>query len=950
MRDGTLQASVPVKPGVMTQLLAELARAPEATGWQMPVAPGEIVGRFQILREIGRGGFGVVYEARDTELARSVAFKALREIGVEEPKAGQLLAEAEAAARLAHPNIVHLYDLGRCERGPYLILELLHGRTLSEQLKEGPLPSREALRVCVEMAKGLAHAHGQGVVHRDVKPGNVFLCQDGQVKLLDFGMAHVFGRAGLKGGTPAYMAPEQAAGQAGDERADVYALGVTLYQVLTGKLPFEEGERGVPSGGAPPEIPGAPTVLERLVGRMLAREPGERPKDGAEAHELLRAFQRTLEPRKQAWLAWSVAALALVAGGAFALRQRPLPPGRLLTAMADTENLTGDPDLDGVGELLRVGLEQSKRVSIMARSRLVNLLEAAGSPIPKVIGEAEARSAAQKAKAQVLFVPAVRLQEGPGGYDVVVRAVDLGRDEPLFAVRESAGGKGSVPGAIDRLTARIRKALHEDPKEAPKTPVSAVEVAPASPEAWRLYAEGQRLFSDGRFEEATKAYQRAIAISPDFLLPRVAFFDGPRSLDWPAQNEHLRTLGKNIHRLPPRERAYVEALILDHRAVSHTDRLALLDRAIEAWPEDPRPYVSAANENLWIRGDVDAARPYMEKHVALAPPHDWWVIDYLMALGRLDDALGRTLRWTEESPTWVSFLNLSYVRRFRGETSQALDAARRATALYPDSIGDHFMTFADAGALEELESLMAKGGRPAERRPYWLALRGRLREALAAFDAQAPPATAPDADHREFHARRSYVMIWRGDPAAVYREVEEAFRLGYDTWHCSAWPLALLGDAERARRIAAAQYVHDHNVCWRMYRAVRTWKRGDREAALPAFAGIYHPASHLYRGEILSELGRDREAVEAFRLHRRAPGPGPFLTWALSPVNLPRSLYLEAVALERLGEKDEARNVAGRLLHLWEPADPDLPLLREARALGRRLGVMRREAGGGGRR
>ncbi|HEY6098519.1 MAG TPA: serine/threonine-protein kinase, partial [Anaeromyxobacter sp.] len=208
MTEAPARSRTTVQPGALTALLGELARAPGATGWSVPARPEERIGRFEILREIGRGGFGVVYEARDTELGRSVAFKAIRAGSSDAVRELRALAEAEAAARLAHPNIVHLYDVGRCERGPFLIMELLHGETLDERLaRTGPFKVREAVHVATEIARGLAHAHEQGVVHRDLKPGNVFLCQDGQVKVLDFGLAHVFGRRGMDGGTPAYMAP-----------------------------------------------------------------------------------------------------------------------------------------------------------------------------------------------------------------------------------------------------------------------------------------------------------------------------------------------------------------------------------------------------------------------------------------------------------------------------------------------------------------------------------------------------------------------------------------------------------------------------------------------------------------------------------------------------------------------------------------------------------------------
>src|SRR5512147_1961228 len=270
-----------ITPGRLTALLQQIAAVSDVepeTGWVTCLAPGAVVGRFEMVAEIGRGGFGVVWEARDRELGRSVAFKAVRAGGNPGLREERLLREAEAAARLTHPNIVTLYDAGRCPQGPYLVLELLRGRTLAERLEEGSLPAREALRIAVEVARGVAHAHAHGVIHRDLKPANVFLCQDGQVKVLDFGMAHAFGRRRADGGTPAYMAPEQRAGAPEDERTDVFALGVMLHRMLAGALPFPEGSDGAPALGrkAPRlEVPDVPALGE-LIGRMLEVEPVHR--------------------------------------------------------------------------------------------------------------------------------------------------------------------------------------------------------------------------------------------------------------------------------------------------------------------------------------------------------------------------------------------------------------------------------------------------------------------------------------------------------------------------------------------------------------------------------------------------------------------------------------------------------------------------------------------------
>jgi len=267
------------------------------SAWDATLKPGAVVGRFELVREIGRGGFGVVYEAWDRELGRAVAFKAVRAGGRLDIREERLLREAEAAARLSHPNIVTLYDVGRSACGPYLILELLKGQTLALRLEQGPLPVLEALRIGVEVAKGLAHAHALGVVHRDLTPGNVFLNQDGQVKVLDLGMAHAFGRRKVEGGTAAYMAPEQWSGAPEDERTDVFALGVLLYRMLSNELPFPQacGKSGRWSRPARAlDIKGHPG-LAGLISRMLEKDPVQRPRDAGEVLAALGSSEQELK-------------------------------------------------------------------------------------------------------------------------------------------------------------------------------------------------------------------------------------------------------------------------------------------------------------------------------------------------------------------------------------------------------------------------------------------------------------------------------------------------------------------------------------------------------------------------------------------------------------------------------------------------------------------------------
>jgi TolB-like protein len=390
--DAALERLTLDKSQAMSALLLELATMPRRSeGWERVLRPGETVGRFELVSEIGRGGFGIVYEARDRELGRSVAFKAVRPgRGIEAGAGELLLREAEAIARLSHPNLVTLHDVGRCEQGPYLVLELLRGVTLGERLRSGPLPTGEALRIGVEVARGLAHAHAAGVTHRDLKPSNVFLCGGGHVKVLDFGLSHAFGRQRILGGTPAYMAPEQWEDGSQDERTDLFALGVMLYQMIKGDVPMPEGGKSLEATPAPRmDVPECPALGE-LVARMLRRDPADRPRDTSEVLAALLAFRdalRTAEDtttrfalppprrRRTRWTASLAVAAVLLAGAAAAWSLhpgRPPAPATPIVAVLPFAVLSAGPDdasiAAGMHAELITQLTQIGGVRVVSRS------------------------------------------------------------------------------------------------------------------------------------------------------------------------------------------------------------------------------------------------------------------------------------------------------------------------------------------------------------------------------------------------------------------------------------------------------------------------------------------------------------------------------------------------------------------------------------------------------
>jgi predicted Ser/Thr protein kinase len=258
-------------------------------------------GRYEILEEIGRGGMGVVYEARDKRLDRVVAVKRLPDaLGADPNAVALLLREARSAARLNHRNIVTVHDVDRDDGAWFIVMERLEGELLSEVLaRQGRLSPPAVIRVARQVAAGLAYAHERGIVHRDVKPSNLFVTRDRLVKLMDFGVAKIVEEARRKktliGGTPSYMSPEQAAGEPVDGRTDLYALGATLFELLTGEVPFTRGDPTYHHRlTAPPDprerAPAIPELLAALVLALLAKRPEARPASAAEVAERLRAI------------------------------------------------------------------------------------------------------------------------------------------------------------------------------------------------------------------------------------------------------------------------------------------------------------------------------------------------------------------------------------------------------------------------------------------------------------------------------------------------------------------------------------------------------------------------------------------------------------------------------------------------------------------------------------
>src|SRR5262245_59058601 len=364
----------------------------------MALEAGSRLGPYEIVGRLGSGGMGEVYRARDPRLDREVAIKVLPD-GVADRKHLQRFGqEARAAGALNHPSVLAVYDVGTHEGAPYVVSELLEGHTLKARLEGGALPERKALDLALQIARGLAAAHDKGIVHRDLKPDNVFVTEDGRVKILDFGLAKLTRRESPTGdghahsaedgtesgtvvGTAGYMSPEQVRGEAVDHRSDIFSFGAVLFEMLSGVRAFRR-DSAVETMNAilkedPPEISdarGISPTLAGLVRRCLEKRAADRFHS---SHDLALALEavssglsgpsvapeaptvaRRVRParRHKRWLA--LVALLVIAGGLYwMLGRRPAAPATGAidsVAVLPFENVGGDPDTeylsDGIAE------------------------------------------------------------------------------------------------------------------------------------------------------------------------------------------------------------------------------------------------------------------------------------------------------------------------------------------------------------------------------------------------------------------------------------------------------------------------------------------------------------------------------------------------------------------------------------------------------------------------
>src|SRR5215469_3030922 len=575
--------------------------------------PGSVLGgRYEILCRIGEGGMGAVYKAKDCELERIVALKVIRPELVNEPEIlRRFKQELILARQVSHKNVIRIFDLGEVDGIKFISMDCIEGwdlRSLLNQKKK--FMSQEATAIIVQVCQAVEAAHSEGVIHRDLKPQNIMVDAQGKATVMDFGIAHSaefsgMTQTGVLVGTPEYMSPEQAKGQKADAQSDVFAIGIILYELLTGETPYKADtalatllKRTQEKARPPTELdPTIPRYLSEIVAKCLEIDPRLRYQRASDILVDLQAGRRTrttamrlrwprfrmVEGHPTKWIALALTAILLVAGAIF--RARIFRPGNKSTPATPAvslvvipfRNASGDPSIEWLGsylaETLSTDVGQSASLRTVSSDRVQQTLHDLQLTATSSLDVASARRLAEFSAAQTV----VWGQYLKFGNQIRIEATlqDLRRDRTV-PLKVEAPNEAALPGTVDRLAQAIRENLSLSASVVKELQVQAFKPSSKSIPALRDYNEGLQLARQRNDLEARRRFEAAAQEDPEFALAYAKLSEVYSLLGYENEAEVASRKAVELsENLPAPEKYRVEA--------SHLRILRDYPRAIEAY-------------------------------------------------------------------------------------------------------------------------------------------------------------------------------------------------------------------------------------------------------------------------------------------------------------------------------------------------------------------------------
>jgi serine/threonine protein kinase len=660
--------------------------------------------RYKILEELGKGGMGEVYKVRDQKLDEEMALKLLKpEIAADQSIIERFKNELKLARRIAHRNVCKMHDFHEEEETPYITMEYVEGENLKSYIrKKRKLPEKEALSIAKQVCEGLAEAHELGIVHRDLKPQNIMMDGKGTAKVMDFGIACSVEapgvtRTGMIIGTPNYISPEQAEGEKADQRSDIYSLGVILYEMVTGSVPFKGNTALSVALKHKVKLPSDPRKhntevsedLSRLILICLEKNRARRYQRAEDLLSDLRNIEEgfplgarirprrerlitTLIQKKILFPAAALLVLAVIIPVLFLPRGSSLDPNRVVVAVF--ENQTGDPKLDPLGrmaaERITQGLSQAGIVYV------VPLPQAEAFEAVKEIKD-PVRALARKNGAGKLVSGVYYLQEE----NIVLHAqiIDIQEGKLLSALDPVSGPVDEPEKAIESLGQRAMGVLASYLHPKVSRHVNLGEKPPTY-EAYLEYLDGDQAYYLNEFRKAIEYYSRAMDLDPDFILPMTWTVWAYLSLGEYAEIEPLlRKLDKIRDKLDPIHRHQLDYF----RALLHGD--------------------NETAYNAIYKAEIAKKRERIGYMVAAAANRINRPKEAVKILKKIDPEFGNVRRW-------VGFWSLfTTAHHMLGNHKEELKEARRGRKYHPqrlEALGNELRALAALGRIKEVNKLI----------------------------------------------------------------------------------------------------------------------------------------------------------------------------------------------------------------------------------------------------